>query len=196
MEQLLFASWPRMPKSHRPDLEALRFVARTSEEPGDAWRGHLMWPYINLADLLKPRNLLLLMNSRSRDTPSAFASADFHGMHLGTTTRLLSLGTMDYPGYSVSLNGAQDLKGYRSVHPVDKVFPESSQVAGSTSGQDESSYTRRHEFWVSLLLTNSARHPPHDFIGPNYPIEPEPDFQIKEHICYIYPVLDPLSARP
>jgi len=39
-----------------------------------------MWPAINVEDLVKGKALLLLLNSRGRNTPQMFAHADFDAM--------------------------------------------------------------------------------------------------------------------
>ncbi|KAI1320307.1 hypothetical protein F5Y16DRAFT_414012 [Xylariaceae sp. FL0255] len=114
-EQILLKNWPAMPKTHRPDFETLRFNARTGQEPGTEFRGHFMWPYINLEDLTKPKTLLLLIKSRGRNLPSVFASADLHAMHVGTTTRGLKLGALDYSHWFVLLNGARTLEEYGKI---------------------------------------------------------------------------------
>lgn len=71
--EMLLAAWPDMPEEHRPDL-ARFFRAISKPEPIDM--SPSIWPYINLEDLLKPKSLLIFLNSRGRHHPSNFAHSD------------------------------------------------------------------------------------------------------------------------
>jgi hypothetical protein len=85
-KKILLSACPNMPLTHHPDFEAF-----TKEKHGTPtrFRGAYMWPYINQGDLLKPRLLLLFLNVRERNPPSAFASADFNATHFGNVTGTL-----------------------------------------------------------------------------------------------------------
>ncbi|KAF4979917.1 hypothetical protein FZEAL_3972 [Fusarium zealandicum] len=87
--QILLKAWPAMPASHRPDFEAFRKESKEQRERGTRYKDHFMWPYINQEDLSQPKLLPLLLNSRGRHPPPAFAAADNSAMHLGTVTRAL-----------------------------------------------------------------------------------------------------------
>lgn len=69
-----------------------------------------MWPYINKEDLTKPKTLLLLLNSRGRHPPSAFAAADIDSMHLGKV--LGAIEPVFLNSYVFILNGATTADEY------------------------------------------------------------------------------------
>jgi len=80
-----------MSATHRPDYEAIRkdYEAMLKESPvvKRPWvlkfREAYMWPDINVEDLIKGKTLLLLLNSRGRNTPQMFAHADFQATRVG-----------------------------------------------------------------------------------------------------------------
>lgn len=69
-----------------------------------------MWSYINKEDLTKPKILLLLLNSRGRHLPSAFAAADSDAMHLGLVSTALQ--PIFLNEYVFILNGATEVGEY------------------------------------------------------------------------------------
>ena len=87
-KKILIGAWPKMSLSHRPDFAA--FKTKPAGQTGDSRREAYMWPYINLEDLLKSKVLfLLLLNSRGRNKPNAFAQADFDACRFGRVTSAL-----------------------------------------------------------------------------------------------------------
>ncbi|RMJ15126.1 hypothetical protein BHE90_002696 [Fusarium euwallaceae] len=87
--QILLNAWPGMPASHRPDFEAFRKESKEQRERGTRYKDHFMWPYINQEDLSQPKVMPLLLNSRGRHPPPAFAAADNDAVHLGLVSRAL-----------------------------------------------------------------------------------------------------------
>jgi hypothetical protein len=83
---ILKAACPGIPEQHRPDVCAL--IEETIEErrAGSRFRDVYLMPYINLEDLVKTKNLLLLFNSRGRHAPGAFVWADLLTQHVGRTS--------------------------------------------------------------------------------------------------------------
>jgi hypothetical protein len=76
---VLLEAWPGMVESHRPDfmeiandLEEALCTRDRDDLPSDA----CTWPYINLEDLMKPRSLLILLNTRWRNVPMWFALSE------------------------------------------------------------------------------------------------------------------------
>lgn len=69
-----------------------------------------MWPYINQEDLLKPKALLLLLNTRGRNPPHDFAGADYEAMHLGLVSKKLVPVFLNE--YVMILHGAYDAGEY------------------------------------------------------------------------------------
>ncbi|CAJ2513942.1 Uu.00g020610.m01.CDS01 [Anthostomella pinea] len=88
--QILLAAWPCiggsgtvMPVSHRPDMKLiLQPNARKT-------KASFMWPYINLEDLSDNKFLPLMLSSRGRNLPEAFAHADLEALHAGITIRIV-----------------------------------------------------------------------------------------------------------
>lgn len=81
-QKILLAAWPGMNANHRPDFNAAR-RPRSSLKKSD--RDAFMWPDMNQEDLLRPRTLLILLNSRGRNLPCAFWNHDLDACHVGYT---------------------------------------------------------------------------------------------------------------
>lgn len=75
-KELLLSAWPAMSAMHRPDYDAFRrentgnLSIGVSKFPNSYW-----WPYINLEDL-SSKFLLVFLQGRGQNPPSAFARAD------------------------------------------------------------------------------------------------------------------------
>lgn len=77
-----------MATSHRPDFDAFRKESsRQRQAGGTRYRDCYLWPHVNQEDLLKTKTLLLLLNSRGRHPPSAFAAADGEAVQFGHVTQ-------------------------------------------------------------------------------------------------------------
>ncbi|PYH79563.1 hypothetical protein BO82DRAFT_288668 [Aspergillus uvarum CBS 121591] len=87
--KVLLEAWPDMPVVHRPDLDVWRKACNGKPERGQRFRDCLVWPYINQEDLVSPKALLLLLNSRGRYPPSSFAAADAVAMNFGLVSQML-----------------------------------------------------------------------------------------------------------
>ncbi|KAF7508121.1 hypothetical protein GJ744_009562 [Endocarpon pusillum] len=81
--KLLLAVRPSMPERHRPDFRALERESPKQLQSGSKFQDSFLFPSINLDDLSQPRPLLLMLNSRGRNLPCAFAHADFEAIHVG-----------------------------------------------------------------------------------------------------------------
>ncbi|KAJ0354076.1 hypothetical protein COL154_000082 [Colletotrichum chrysophilum] len=86
---VLLAAWPDMSEYHRPDFAAFR-----KKRSGEQAREGCLWPHINLEDLSKTEPLLLMINSRGRNTPDVFAMNDVEESRFGQVSR-----TMDMPRF-------------------------------------------------------------------------------------------------
>ncbi|KAJ8111716.1 hypothetical protein OPT61_g5750 [Boeremia exigua] len=75
-KEILMAAWPDMPETHRPHMA--HFFGKCGDLDGltESDLLPLQFPYINLEDLLKPKALLIFLNSRGRNHPSCFAYSD------------------------------------------------------------------------------------------------------------------------
>jgi hypothetical protein len=88
---LLLEAWPDMPSQHRPDIQAWR---QQSKE-----KNSYMWPFINLEDLVKSKNILILLHARSRYQPHDFVHTDLEQASLGETSGANSPAFLD--GYTM-----------------------------------------------------------------------------------------------
>ncbi|KAH7124217.1 hypothetical protein EDB81DRAFT_812100 [Dactylonectria macrodidyma] len=108
--RILLKAWPDMPTSHRPDFEAFTKESPEQRERGTQHADSFMWPYINLEDLSQTRLLLLLLNARGHNPPSAFAGADNDAMHLGKVSRAIV--PIFLNEHIMVLNGADSAEEY------------------------------------------------------------------------------------
>ncbi|KAI4944559.1 hypothetical protein J4E91_008562 [Alternaria rosae] len=73
--EILRATWPTIAIEHQPDF-AWRHQNKLFEEgAGPKPKEHfdvMLWPFINLEDLTKPKSLLIYLNSRARNLPWTF----------------------------------------------------------------------------------------------------------------------------
>ena len=74
---------PHIQASHRPDFVAIR----TSKTQTTMSLGAFLLPQISLEDLCKWKPLLLMINSRGRNPPYTFVSADSHSGHVEMVSR-------------------------------------------------------------------------------------------------------------
>lgn len=89
-KKLLSKVCPEMPKTHRPDLAALREADRTESTIGDTSIFAMRFRYLKLQDLSRQGPLLWMMDSRSRNFPSVFSNADWNSIRLGLKTKSIS----------------------------------------------------------------------------------------------------------
>lgn len=81
-KKVLVQARPSMPERHRPDFRALERES-PKQLQNSKFRDSFLFPYLNLEDLSQSRPLLLMLNSRGRNLPCAFAHADFEAIHVG-----------------------------------------------------------------------------------------------------------------
>ena len=98
-KQILLLAWPNMPASHRPDFDALLMESHEQRVAGTRFRGEFLYPYINLEDLLKPKNLLLFLHCRGYNPPHVFAAFDLKTQQLGRRSSAIQPGFME--GYAM-----------------------------------------------------------------------------------------------
>jgi hypothetical protein len=110
-KKVLLEAWPNMATSHRPDFQALKHEpnlrANTHEVPSRS--------YINLEDLLKANNLLLLINSRGSHKPDIFAYFDLQTQHLGRKS--FSIQPAYLHGYTMLLSNQTSPTTYGQIVP-------------------------------------------------------------------------------
>lgn len=85
---ILLEVWPNMAPSHRPDIEALR---KFDPQHWIKYRDWLMWPLLNLEDLLVRNNILHLLHNRGHNHPAVFARSDFDRIGTAIAARAIEL---------------------------------------------------------------------------------------------------------
>ena len=80
---ILLNAWPEMPATHRPDFAGFRKVKKNTPRSHTLPSSALLWPYINVEDLVQRHHLLLFINSRGRNLPGIFSHVDILSAHLG-----------------------------------------------------------------------------------------------------------------
>ena len=75
-----------MATTHRPDFHALKTESEQQRRTRTQFRDAYLFPYINLEDLSKVKNLLLLLHSRGYTKPHVFAFFDFETQQIGLTS--------------------------------------------------------------------------------------------------------------
>jgi hypothetical protein len=81
---ILLQAWPEMPTTHRPDFLGFRDLNKKAPRSRTCLSNAFLWPYINLEDLQQRHLLLLFLNSRARNFPDKFVSADIEAAHYGS----------------------------------------------------------------------------------------------------------------
>jgi hypothetical protein len=112
-KRILLTAWPQMAESHRPDMQA---VCRESIEQRRArtnFRNSFLFPYINLEDLLKSKNLLLFFQSRGHNLPDVFAHHDLMAAFLGR--RSTAIQPLYIDGYTMFFSGALVPEAYGMI---------------------------------------------------------------------------------
>ncbi|KAJ6191977.1 hypothetical protein J3E72DRAFT_204991 [Bipolaris maydis] len=74
-KMILLDAWPDMPSQHRPDIQAWRQQLKE--------KNAYMWPSINLEDLTKSQNMLILLHARGRYEPHDFVHTDLEQASFG-----------------------------------------------------------------------------------------------------------------
>lgn len=107
---LLLTAWPNMPATHRPEFQALQLESVQQRHAGSEFRDWFLLPLINLEDMIKIRNLPLLLNARGRNKPDIFANTDFNAAQIGTIN--LAFVSNYLQGYTMLLSGQKDASTY------------------------------------------------------------------------------------
>ncbi|KAL9578286.1 MAG: hypothetical protein Q9212_005811 [Teloschistes hypoglaucus] len=111
--KILLAAYPDIPATHRPDFEALRRENAEQTKRGTRFYDSFLLPSLNLEDLLKPRILPLMLNTRARNAPDVFANADFNSIHLGQIAQAVIPAYIS--GYTMILIGQKSASTYGHV---------------------------------------------------------------------------------
>ena len=109
-KKLLLTAWPKMAESYRPDMQAIARESIEQRREGTNYRTEFMFPYINLEDLLKAKNLLLFFQSRGHSLPDNFAHHDLMTTLLGRGSTAIHPLYID--GYTMFFCGMLVPEGY------------------------------------------------------------------------------------
>ncbi|KAL8658907.1 MAG: hypothetical protein Q9202_007376 [Teloschistes flavicans] len=108
-ERVITAAWPvPLPQSYRPDIHTLLRYS-LHKLPGPV-QDYFFFPHLNIDDLSKPRPLMIMMHSRARNSPSAFAIFDNESMWLGHASGTIIPGTL--PDQTMFLKGETTVETY------------------------------------------------------------------------------------
>jgi hypothetical protein len=102
-KKILLTAWPQMAESHRPDMQAISHESVEQRRAGTKFRNAFLFPYINLEDLLKAKNLLLFFQSRGHNLPEVFAHHDLMAAFLGR--RSTAIQPLYIDGYTIFFAG-------------------------------------------------------------------------------------------
>src|SRR5271170_290898 len=101
-KKLLLAAWPNMSLTHRPDFQAQHRETEEQRRTATKFRDAYLCPYINLEDLCKAKNLLLMLQSRGHNRPHVFSYRDSI-MQIAINVRAINV--VHVNGYSMDLSG-------------------------------------------------------------------------------------------
>jgi hypothetical protein len=101
-KRLLLSSWPNMSTTHRPDFQAQHRESDEQRRTATRFRDAYLCPYINLEDLCKAKNLLLMFQSRGHNRPHVFSYSDSI-MQIAINVRVVTVVHLD--GFSMDLSG-------------------------------------------------------------------------------------------
>ncbi|KAE9406699.1 hypothetical protein BT96DRAFT_987253 [Gymnopus androsaceus JB14] len=109
-ETILRSAYPDIPTMHRPDLAALREENLEQRRQGTRFRDAFLLPELNMEDLIKPKNVLLALNSRGRNMPDIFAFTDFEKILIARTSEGVPIPYKNE--CTMYLTGNKDAKNY------------------------------------------------------------------------------------
>ena len=187
---MLSEIWPEIPKSHRPDMELLesKVSQKTSSRPilasSTQIMSSFMCPHINLEDLAEngPRRLLLLLKSRARNPPAAFADFDWESMRLGQGAGFLPAVLLPEQNHAMFMDDRDGLQGREYGELV--TF-ESAEEAEAWVQQGKGykpcegililrAQERTLKFLLGCCLSILHDIPEKEMASDKYPIQPEP----------------------
>lgn len=196
--ELLLTAWPNMAQQHRPDIvlennacfpTEIGKVGRNllKQRPWErkmcegSQREALLMPYINLHDLTKTEPLLLMINARARQPPSAFAKRD---LQLSTQCIILTEWRQLH-GYVMDLDGRQsapEAYGELREQEWEDLFVTTGadpRLADGVINPGDGLWVleiqdRVYKFLLDIVQKLLHDIPTGDLIGPKYSIQPEP----------------------
>jgi hypothetical protein len=181
--KILLKAWPRMSLTHRPDFHAVRKEDFDGPDPDNTPRAGFMqeylWPHINQEDLSRPRTLQLLLNSRGRHPPSAFAATDLDAAPLAWLATL-DRNTLlpDFPtGYSITLNSVTESDMHQYGKIVARPPPTTKQFEPRHGFLILGIQERLYTFLVDCCKEILHDIPVDSWISDAFPIQPAPSIK-------------------
>ena len=175
-KEMLVQVFPDISTSHRPDFQA--FKTKSSSLRQVPKRTPYLWPHINLEDLLKPKFLLILLNSRGRNPPDVFVRADFDACHLGMVTNVIGRPYLN--SYVVMFTGRRTPETYGELISWEDQ-PDAFELMTSQRGllPGDALCTLEIQQRLYCFLADCCKAILHDmpesnFDDPSLPIQPEP----------------------
>ncbi|KAG0303484.1 hypothetical protein BGZ98_006591 [Dissophora globulifera] len=169
----LLHAWPKMPKMHRPDMEAFFVESSMQTSNPDVY----LWPGINQEDLLKPKIMLIFLNARARHYPSVFAAADEESFRLAETTGKVMPGFIN--DHTMMFTGRNTPETYGRLYSWEEhqdAFDWMNTRRGTLGGKGLQILTvqeRVYRFLVGCCL-HILQVTRESALADNSPVEPEP----------------------
>ena len=188
-KRILLKAWPNMAAHHRPDFEAYCKGGLAQSGSGFQLRNAYMFPHINLEDLSEGKNLPLLLNSRGRHHPEAFATADLRSGRLGFITGIVTPAFINET--TMLLYGQTTPETYGKIinwDDDDRAFDW--MISGAQPQPGEGLQILEIQQRVLAFLTQCCRlilsdMAPESLTSPDVAVQPEPE-----------PIVTDPSARP
>ena len=115
-KKVLITVFPDIPTMHRPDFHAFRTESEEQRHSETKFRHAYLLPFINIEDLVKVKNLLLLLNSRGHHSPDVFAQQDFQGLKFALNSKAVRI--KHVPNHVMLLCGQNTPQKYGSLIPL------------------------------------------------------------------------------
>ena len=189
-ELILEKAWPSMHDGHRPDIRAYETGPIQGIEA-------FLWPHLNREDLAQHnRILMLLLNSRGRNKPSAFSRADYDACDFGRAVGAFDMLANEAhavttlpsaPTYSelLALGGPSELSDEFLEH-CGLLFPQAYIIIKIQE--------HMYEFLVDCCLGILSNMRPEKIFDETIPIEPEPPSASSNKSTIKYRLISTLEA--
>jgi len=136
-KKVLQAAWPGISQEHHPEWKAMTATAEVRGlsgpilPPDPKFRDAFLLPNLNVEDLTGRKSLLVLLNSRGRNTPGTFAFSDYQSAYLGIRARGITPNRVKEDGeYYMRIIGQCSANTYGSIYSMPKNLPRSKTNAG------------------------------------------------------------------
>lgn len=122
---VLQVAWPDISEEHHPEWKALlataeaRGLSGPNRPPDPKFRDAFLLPNLNIEDLTGRKSLLVLLNSRGRNTPGTFAFSDYQSAYLGIRARGITPDHVKEDGeHYMRIIGQYSANTYGSIYSI------------------------------------------------------------------------------